>query len=137
MVGSANERKELEPYLAKVRETHSLYGEPTQDRGAWIPPEAVQSANPEVLYWVGCVASYKRQQIARAVVKILNAARVPYRILGNDEWCSGAPLARMGYQETTKKELMPHNVNAVEETGAKALVTARVARRRGLRPEYQ
>jgi len=30
----------------------------------------------------------------------------------------------MGYQETTKKELMPHNVNAVEETGAKVLVTA-------------
>src|SRR3989441_4730205 len=60
----------------------------------------------------------------RSVVKILNAARVPYKILGADEWCSGAPLARMGYQETTKKELMPHNVNAVEETGAKVLVTA-------------
>src|SRR5436190_620312 len=32
--------------------------------------------------------------------------------------------ARMGYQEVTKKELMPHNVQAVEETGAKVLVTA-------------
>src|SRR5256712_4493360 len=30
----------------------------------------------------------------------------------------------MGYQEFTKKELMPHNVNAVEETGAKILDTA-------------
>src|SRR5207245_3524487 len=99
-----------------VRGTLSLCGAPEGARGAWIPPEAVQSANPEVLYWVGCVASYKRQQIARAVVKILNAAWVPYKILGSDEWCSGAPLARMGYQDTTKKELMPHNVNAVEET---------------------
>src|SRR6266581_139625 len=123
MVKSGFERKELEPYLTNVRETHNLFGEPTEARAAWIPPEAVQSANPEVLYWVGCVASYKRQQIARAVVKILNAARVPYKILGSDEWCSGAPLARMGYQETTKKELMPHNVYAGEETGAKALVT--------------
>src|SRR5207244_660670 len=74
MVKSGYERKELEPYLTNVRETHNLFGEPTEARGAWIPPEAVQSANPEVLYWVGCVASYKRQQIARAVVKILNAA---------------------------------------------------------------
>src|SRR5437660_281063 len=30
----------------------------------------------------------------------------------------------MGYQEVTKKELMPHNVQAVEETGGKVLVTA-------------
>jgi heterodisulfide reductase subunit D len=84
----------------------------------------VQSPNPEVVYWVGCAASYKKQQIARAMVKILNAAKVPYRILGSEEWCTGAPLARMGYQEVTKKELMPHNVQAVEETGAKVLVTA-------------
>src|SRR5437667_110124 len=64
------------------------------------------------------------EQVARAMVKILNAAKVPYRILGAEEWCTGAPLARMGYQEVTKKELMAHNVQAVEETGAKVLVTA-------------
>src|SRR5256712_627449 len=137
MVNSGYERKELQPYLANVRETHNLFGKPAEDRGAWIPPEAVQSANPEVLYWVGCVASYERQQIARAVVKILNAAKVPYRILGKDEWCSGAPLARMGYQETTKKELMPHNVNAVEETGAKVLVTACAECYRAFAPDYK
>ena len=84
----------------------------------------MQSPTPEVIYWVGCAASYKKQQIARAMVKILNAAKVPYRILGSEEWCTGAPLARMGYEDVTKKELMPHNVQAVEETGAKVLVTA-------------
>src|SRR2546425_12625018 len=97
MVKSGFERMGLEPYLTNVRETHNLFGEPTEARAAWIPPEAVQSANPEVLYWVGCVASYKRQQIARAVVKILNAARVPYKILGSDERCPGAAPARMAY----------------------------------------
>ena len=51
MVNSGYERKELEPYLANVRETHNLFGKPAEARGAWIPPEAVQSANPEVLYW--------------------------------------------------------------------------------------
>src|SRR5437879_10552400 len=62
--------------------------------------------------------------MARALVRVLTAARVPYRILGAAEWCTGAPVARMGYQEVTKKELMPHNIQAVEETGAKVLVTA-------------
>src|SRR5207249_4811811 len=124
MVSSGYARPELEPYLANVRETHNLYGEPAANRAAWLPPETVQSPTPEVVYWVGCAASYKRQQIARAMVKILNAAKVPYRILGAEEWCTGAPLARMGYEDVTKKELMPHNVHAVEETGAKVLVTA-------------
>src|SRR6266566_4040705 len=124
MVNSGYARPQLAPYLENVRETHNLFGEPAEARPAWIPPEAVQSETPEVVYWVGCVASYKKQQIARAVVKILNAARVPYKILGTEEWCSGAPIARMGYQEVTKKELMPHNVRAVQETGAKVLVTA-------------
>ncbi|HYT00601.1 MAG TPA: (Fe-S)-binding protein [Thermoplasmata archaeon] len=124
MVKSGYERPQLTPYLENVRETHNLFGEPADRRTAWIPPEAVQSETPEVVYWVGCVASYKKQQIARAVVKILNAAKVPYKILGTEEWCTGAPLARMGYQQYTKDELMPHNVRAVQETGAKVLVTA-------------
>src|SRR2546425_1122175 len=38
MVKSGFERKELEPYLANVRETHNLFGEPTEARGALIPP---------------------------------------------------------------------------------------------------
>jgi len=124
MVESGLGRKPLEPYLENVRETHNLYGLSPSDRAAWLPPEAVQSDTPEVVYWAGCAASYQKQQIARAVVKILNAAKVAYRVLGSEEWCSGAPLARMGYQEMVKRELMPHNIEAVARTGAKALVTA-------------
>src|SRR3972149_5221981 len=124
MVKSGMARPQLEPFLENVRETHNLYGEPPEKRAAWLPPEAVQSAHPEVVYWVGCAASYKKQEIARAMVKILNASRVPYKILGPEEWCTGAPLARMGYQEVVKKEFMPHNVRAVQESGAKILVTA-------------
>src|SRR5438067_2204780 len=72
MVSSGYARPELEPYLANVRETHNLYGEPAANRAAWLPPETVQSPTPEVVYWVGCAASYKKQQIAGAMVKILN-----------------------------------------------------------------
>ena len=124
MVESGYPRKTLEPYLLNVRESHNLYGKEPKDRAAWLPPEATQSESPEVVFWVGCVASYEKQQIARAVVKILNAAHVTYKVLGPDEWCSGAPLSRMGYRKEVEKELMPHNLEAVARTGAKALVTA-------------
>ena len=124
MVESGMGRPALAPYLENVRETRNIYGKPPEERAAWLPPEAVQAETPEVVYWVGCAASYEKQQIARAVVKILNAAKVPYRILGPEEWCSGAPLARMGYEGYVKNALMPHNIQAVAQTGAKALVTA-------------
>lgn len=123
MVESGYPRPQLEMYRDNVRETHNLYGEPESERRAWVPPEAVESPSPEIVYWVGCAASYRKREIARSVVKILNAAKVSYRILGPEEWCSGAPLARMGYEEMVKKELMPHNIEAVARTGAKALVT--------------
>src|SRR3972149_859481 len=112
------------PVLENVRESHNIFGEPHGRRAAWLPKDAVQSPSPEAVFWVGCVASYRKQKVAEAVVKILNAARVRYRILGNDEWCSGAPLANMGFEEYVKKELMPRNIQAVAETGAKILVTA-------------
>jgi len=137
MVNSGFARKELEPYLVNVQETRNLYGEPHEDRAKWMPAEAVQSSRPEVVYWVGCVASYRKQQIAKAVVKILNAAKVPYRILGAEEWCSGAPLARMGYEDYVRKQLMRHNIEAVAETGAKALVTACAECYRAFRKDYR
>jgi len=112
------------PVLENVREFHNIFGEPHEGRAAWLPKDAVQSPSPEAVFWVGCVASYRKQRVAEAVVKILNAARVRYRILGTDEWCSGAPLANMGFEEYVKKELMPRNLQAVAETGAKILVTA-------------
>ena len=124
MVESGYGRPPLEPYLAHVKESGNIYGEPKEARSAWLPPEAVQSDRPEVIYWVGCVASYRKQQVARAVIRILNAAKVAYRVLGAEERCSGAPLARMGYQGYVKRELMPHNIQVVARTGAKVLVTA-------------
>ncbi|TLZ72636.1 MAG: (Fe-S)-binding protein [Methanobacteriota archaeon] len=124
MVDSGLGMPEQAPVFERVRETHNIYGEPHERRGAWLPKEARNDPSPEVVYWVGCAASYRKQRIAESVVKILNAARVRYRILGTGEWCSGAPLANMGFGSYVKKELMPRNIEAVAETGAKILVTA-------------
>ncbi len=137
MVSSGFGRTSLESYLENVRETRNLYGEPQESRAAWLPPEAVQADQPEVIYWVGCAASYRKQEIARSVVKILNAAKVSYQILGPEEWCTGAPLARMGYQEIARRELMPHNVRIVAQTGAKVLVTACAECFRAFRKDYK
>lgn len=65
--------------------------------GLHIP---LMSENPdaEVLYWVGCMGSFDRrnQQVATAVVKILQAAQVNFAILGPEESCTGDPARRIG-----------------------------------------
>lgn len=111
-------------WAENVMRTHNIYGEPPEARGAWIPENARLSDTPEVVYWVGCVQSYRQKETARAMVKILNAAGVRYTILAEDEWCSGGPLMRMGYVRPVVAQLGPHNIEVVERTGAKALVTA-------------
>ncbi len=115
---------EHQAQVANVVQERNIYGEPHAERAAWLPEEAQLSDNPEVIYWVGCAASYRQQELARAVIKILNAAGVRYNILGKDEWCSGGPLMRMGFVRYVVRELGPHNVEAVARTGVKALVTA-------------
>lgn len=110
--------------VENVFRERNIYGEPHSARASWLPEEAQLSTNPEVIYWVGCAQSYKQPEVARAMVKILNAAGIRYSILGKDEWCSGAPLMRMGYTRVVRAQLAPHNVQAVAATGAKILVTS-------------
>ncbi|MFQ5837810.1 MAG: (Fe-S)-binding protein [Thermoplasmata archaeon] len=110
-------------YENVVRE-HNIYAEPHEQRDAWIPEEARISRHPEVIFWVGCAQSYRQRSTARAVVKILNAAGVKYSLLGKGEWCTGAPLMRMGYVRYVRAVLAPHNVEEVASTGAKTLITA-------------
>lgn len=102
----------------------NIYGEPHEERDAWLPEDAQVSDRPEVIFWVGCAQSYKQRKVARDVIKILNTAGVRYAILGKEEWCSGAPLMRMGYTRVVRARLAPHNVEAVAATGAKTLITA-------------
>ena len=53
---------------------------------------------PEVLYWVGCAASFdeRARTAAESTAKLLKAAGVDFAILGPRESCTGDPARRMG-----------------------------------------
>ncbi|MCS6894860.1 MAG: (Fe-S)-binding protein [Bacteroidia bacterium] len=59
---------------------------------------AAAGEKPEILYWVGCAASFddRAQKIARAFAKLLDAAGVKWGILGTEEACTGDPAKRAG-----------------------------------------
>ena len=73
------------------------------DRAAWTEgldvPLMSDKPEAQVLYWVGCAASYddpRAKKIARAAAKLLKQAGVDFAILGTEETCTGDPARRAG-----------------------------------------
>jgi Fe-S oxidoreductase len=84
-----------------------------------------EGAEAEILYFVGCYASFDRrnQEVARSFVKICNAAGVRVGILGKEEKCCGEPLRKLGneylYQVTARE-----NIELIKGYGVKKIVTS-------------
>jgi Fe-S oxidoreductase len=72
------------------------------DRASWSEGLGVKSCadkpNAEVLFWVGCAASYddRAKKIARSTAQLLLAAAVDFAILAEEETCTGDPARRAG-----------------------------------------
>jgi Fe-S oxidoreductase len=97
------------------------------ERLAWAAgldvPLASQRTDFEVLYWVGCAASYDRraQKIARNTVRLLQAAGVNFAVLGPEERCTGEAARRMG-DELLFQSLAEQNVATLAERGVRRIV---------------
>ncbi|MBK8251889.1 MAG: (Fe-S)-binding protein [Polyangiaceae bacterium] len=97
---------EIPTELANVFQAIEVNGNPWNiariDRGNWAEglgvPTMAENPTAEVLYWVGCAASYddRAKKIARSTAKLLKAAGVDFAILGQEETCTGDPARRAG-----------------------------------------
>ncbi|RME51681.1 MAG: (Fe-S)-binding protein [Caldilineae bacterium] len=101
------------------------------DRMEWAEPldfkvpTVDENPNFDVLYWVGCAASFDpgAQKTARALATILHKAGVNFAVLGNRETCTGDTARRAG-NEYLFYELANMNVETLNEVGAKKIITA-------------
>lgn len=93
-----------------------------EERTAWMPPEIRREMpeKAEVLYFVGCTASFREQDIARSFINILRKAGVNFTV-SRDEWCCGSPMYRTGQWDIVK-DLVKHNVEMIKKTGASTVV---------------
>jgi len=76
--------------------------QPPSQRTAWVDNGQLHefdSTEHEFLLYVGCTSSYDRraQNVARSVVKLLNASGVKYGTLGEGEPCCGEAVLSMGH----------------------------------------
>ena len=74
---------------------------------------------------MGCVSSFSPRvfKIPRSVVQILKLAEVDFALLGDEEWCCGFPLLSSGFKKDFV-EFAEHNIEKVNSTGAKYLVSS-------------
>ena len=112
------------PIRERVAAHRNPFNEPVEKRDAWLPEEVELSSEPEILYFVGCTESYRRQEIATATARILDRADVKFMILGKKEQCCGSPLLRTGQTDIVKEELIPQNIENLKEWGVNEVVTA-------------
>jgi Fe-S oxidoreductase len=119
------------PALEKTIDNLRKYGSMAPGagkRGDWAIGMNLKDATREkvdVLYHVGCLASYDKgmQKLARATAKILQKAGVNFGIAGDAETCCGGRAYQMGYKEDFLNQAKK-NMSLIKEAGIKQVVTA-------------
>ncbi|MEM2866980.1 MAG: (Fe-S)-binding protein [Candidatus Bathyarchaeia archaeon] len=101
---------------------YNIYGRDPEERFKWVPEGVKISEKADIAYFVGCTTAYLKPEIAKATVKILDAANVDFMLL-KDEHCCGAALWRIGQRKAAKR-LMEHNVEIIRRSGVKTLLVS-------------
>jgi Fe-S oxidoreductase len=121
---------ESEPMLRDVERSSNPWGKAQSERAAWsdgLGVRVLESGDPapEVLYWVGCAASFDERARASAVAtaRLLESAGVDFAILGPREACTGDPARRMG-NEYVFQSFAEQNVETLNEAGVTKIVTS-------------
>ena len=124
------DRSEMPDSLAMVNRNLESRGHPFAGTAAnpddWkkgLDVPLFEAGETEYLLWLGCAVTYEEraQEVARAMVRILEAAGVSYGILGEAR-CTGDP-AKMGGNEIQFVEMAQDNIEAFRERKIQKVIT--------------
>jgi len=126
------EEGRVPPTLGDALEGVYKYGNPwglsRSKRSEWAKDLKVkyvlEGEKAELLYFVGCAASYdsRAQEVARALVKNLNTLGVDFSILGNKETCCGNEVYSLG-EKGLFEELVEKNLGLFDQYGVSRIIT--------------
>jgi Fe-S oxidoreductase len=88
-------------------------------------PTLAEHPGAEYLYFVGCAGSFDEsaRKSVLAFMKILEAAKIDFAVLGRDERCCGETARRMG-NEALFQESAARNISLWNALGVKKIITA-------------
>jgi len=117
----------LRPLLWAEFQDGNPYRMPPSQRSAWMRglsgPAAGSSDGATTVLYVGCTASYdpRAQRTARAMAKLLAAAGLPFRLLGDREVCCGETPRALGV-DGLFRELSARTAEGLRDAGATRVV---------------
>ncbi|SPD74728.1 putative CoB--CoM heterodisulfide reductase 2 iron-sulfur subunit D [uncultured Desulfobacterium sp.] len=102
-----------------LRDNLTKYGNPfskEEERGVWLPLTYREPRKSKNLYFIGCSSSYSSTRIPKSIMRVLEAVKYDFIVMGNLENCCGEPLFRMG-EEQKADEFMERNVEKFDQLG--------------------
>ncbi len=112
--------------------THNIQGQSQQDRvegwSYWHPDEdsllGAVGRRAKTAFFVGCGSSYRGVAIQATIATTLILDRLgeEFTMLGDQEWCCGAPMIMSGDFETARI-FAEHNIQKYKELGVERIVT--------------
>ncbi len=120
--------REAQLVCRNVEKNGNPWGNGAHTRGAWAEELGVAVAEAgqvgEYLFWVGCAGAFddRAVRVSTALVKLLQAAKVSFSILGSSETCCGDPMRRLG-NEYLFEMLATENVETLNGLGVTKIVT--------------
>jgi Fe-S oxidoreductase len=120
---------QLQSAFRGMERAQNPWGINHEQRLAWADGLNIKTTDenptPDVLYWVGCAASYdpQAQKTARAFVELLNHAEVNFAVLGKKECCTGDSARRAG-NEYLYRQLADKNVSTLNTVQPKLIVAS-------------
>jgi Fe-S oxidoreductase len=121
-------REEVMAAMEQTEVNGNPFGSGYAGRGDWALDLGVkilaEDGDVDILYFVGCYASFDARniRIAKAFVKICQAAGIRVGILGKEEKCCGEPMRKMG-NEYLYQTLAQENIEMIKGYGIKKIVT--------------
>ncbi len=119
-------RRRLAPLSVhrKLREiTYRYYnpysGEPSE-RAKWLEFEVSDSPT---LYFAGCTASFKLQNLAKSTASVLKKLGVEFTVAGREEYCCGSPFIRTGQMDIAK-HLFEKNMRVWQRMRIERIITS-------------
>lgn len=106
---------------AAIEKGHNRFARSQAERTNWAKDLQIPNKG-KLVFYVGCMASYRNSEIAQSFAKILKKAGVDFAILGEEEWCCGGPqLLNAGLVEQFEEQV-ENNVEAIRAAGATEVV---------------
>jgi len=123
--------EESQGMLRNIETNYNPWGIGWDQRARWaeglgvktMSEVAAEGGTVDVLYWVGCAASFddRNRKVAQSFARLLQRAGVRFAILGPEERCTGDPARRLG-NEYLAQTMIKGNVETLNRYGVKRIV---------------